>query len=276
MSGYCVKALLFLSVILSIGCGGNDRTQSVNLPPGDAPVTGTPPASNVPDPRIRKMTVHSTITGIEYPVHIYLPEDYETSDKNYPVIYATDGQWIFSGFVAALNKKSAHAILVAIEQGPDDRRSVDYLLPGARQYYNFLITELLPAIERDYRADPAQRTLSGTSYGGVLVGAVLLLDDVVAPHFKNYLCFDASFYVHPQATAELQAERFNASHEMNATLVLTSATAIGNDVHVTGFQRELEKKNYTGLVIHRKKYAVHHNNVAGPSFADALDLIFPE
>lgn len=269
-----VKSWLFFGLLCLplFGCGSNGASRNAD-PVIAGPAPTSPPAAT--DPRIKQTSIVSTVTGVTYPVSIYLPEGYATSNKSYPVIYATDGQWIFNGFSAALDGKSLEAILVAIEQGPNDRRSVDYLLPGARQYFLFLTTELLPFIERDYRVESTQRTLSGTSYGGVLVAAVLLLDDVVQPHFKNYLSFDASFYAHPQATAELLAERFNASHELHATLMLTSATTIGNDVHVTQFQQALEAKSFNGLKIHRKKYAVHHNDVAGPSFADALDLIFP-
>lgn len=265
--------LLGLLGFVLLGCGSSETSRSVD-PVITEPAPNSLQIPEIADPRIKQTNIVSAVTGITYPVHIYLPEDYASSNESYPVIYATDGQWIFNGFAAALDDKSLDVILVAIEQGPNDRRSVDYLLPGARQYFLFLTTELLPTIERDYRVDTMQRTLSGTSYGGILVAAVLLLDDVVQPHFKNYLSFDASFYVHPQATAELQAERFYASHELPATLVLTSATTIGNDVHVTNFQQVLEAKNFAGLNIYRKKYPVHHNNVAGPSFADALDLIF--
>ena len=277
MTKHVFKSLLVIWLVLMLpGCGSSGGSSTVDLPPGEPPALTQPQLPDVPNPRIKQMNIISGITGITYPLRIYLPEDYESSEQHYPVIYATDGQWIFNGFASTLDEKSVSAILVAIEQGPGDRRSIDYLLPGARQYYRFLVTELLPTIEREYRIDPSQRTLSGASYGGVLVGAVLLLDDVVEPHFQNYLSFDASFYVHPQATADLQTERFNASSELHAILVLTSATSIGNDIHVTNFQRVLEARNYTGLAIHRQKYPVHHNDVAGPSFEYALDLIFSE
>lgn len=274
LSGLLRGLFGLLGVVLLLGCGSNATSRSVD-PVISGSASSAPQIPGTTNPRIEQTNIVSAVTGITYPVHIYLPEDYASSNKSYPVIYATDGQWIFNGFAAALDDKSLDVILVAIEQGPNDRRSVDYLLPGARQYFLFLTTELLPTIERDYRVDTTQRTLSGTSYGGILVAAVLLLDDVVQPHFRNYLSFDASFYVHPHATADLQTERYNASHELPATLVLTSATKIGNDAHVTSFQRKLEARNFNGLKIYRKKYAVHHNNVAEPSFADALDLIFP-
>ena len=44
----------------------------------------------------------SSITGISYPYHVYLPKGYDESNKNYPVIYATDGQWEFKRFAHAI------------------------------------------------------------------------------------------------------------------------------------------------------------------------------
>src|SRR5690606_17816676 len=195
----------FLGLAL-FGCGSNETSRTAD-PVITEPAANSPQPPTTENPRIKNTSIVSAVTGVTYPVHIYLPEDYASSNKSYPVIYATDGQWIFNGFASALDDKSLYVILVAVEQGPNDRRSVDYILPDARQYFLFLTAELLPTIERDYRVDTTQRTLSGTSYGGILVAAVLLLDDVVQPHFRNYLSFDASFYVHPHATADLQTER---------------------------------------------------------------------
>lgn len=268
MSGLNTYSILLMAVLALSGCG------STGSPKSSENVEQPAPAS-VPNPRIEQTQILSAITGISYPVRIYLPADYSTSNKHYPVIYATDGQWVFKGFSEKLDEKAVSAILVAVEQGPNNRRNTDYLWPGAQDYYQFLIAELLPYIERQYRVDAGNRTLSGTSYGGVLVGLVLLMDDPVSPYFKNYLSFDASFYEHPQATEDLYLARFNASQKLHARLVLTSATSIGNDQYVTAFQRALEAANFEGLFIYRKKYAVHHNNVASPSFEDALDIIFP-
>lgn len=269
-----VHGFLFIGLMMLLGCGSADKSRTVETPAVNVPVTAPPQTPAVSNPRVKQTTITSAITGITYPLRIYLPADYDSSATHYPVIYATDGQWVFNGFSKLLDEKPVSAILVAIEQGPDNRRNLDYLWPGAQHYYQFLITELLPTIEREYRVDASQRTLSGTSYGGVLVGLVLLMDDIAAPHFKNYLSFDASFYEHPQATEDLYLARFNASQEMHAKLVLTSATTIGNDHYVTAFQQALERADFAGLIIHRTKYAVHHNNVADPSFADALDFIF--
>ncbi|MDN4502048.1 alpha/beta hydrolase-fold protein [Alteromonadaceae bacterium BrNp21-10] len=222
---------------------------------------------------VKHQVFQSAITHIDYPLHIYLPPHYQNNNEPTAIIYATDGQWIFNGFAQAIEKKGLNIILIAIEQGPNDRRATDYLLPGARDYYQFLISELIPEIESQYAIDAQRRTLSGTSYGGLFVGLALLLEDGEDPYFKNYLSFDGSFYVSPTLTNQLLTERREASLNMHANLVLTSATRYGNDSAVSEFQKLLEAQQFTDLTIHRRAYAVVHEAVADPSFNDALDII---
>lgn len=256
---------------LLIGCPDSKKQTLVSPinPPPEEPEDLTDPA------RERHFSITSTITGIEYPLHIYLPADYETSGESYPVIYATDGQWIFRGFSQIIDHENKSLILVAIEQGPNDRRAIDYRLPGLHTYFDFLTAELLPQIENDFRIDGSNRTLLGTSYGGILAGLAPLIDDIENPWFKNYLSFDPSFWVNQNGTMSLEQERYNASNNLNATLLLTSATGTqGNDYYVSWYMDLLQQRNYNGLRILRYSYSVHHNDVANPSFATALNLLF--
>lgn len=220
-------------------------------------------------------SISSEITQIEYPVHVFLPSGYSESTRDYPVIYATDGQWISGGFSQAVDARQKDLILVTIEQGPGNRRATDFLLPGVHDYFRFLEEEFLPAVESIYRVDTSERTLCGTSYGGLLVGLVFILDDIEAPTFKNYLSFDASFWSNASAMYALESERYAANPVKNATLYLTSATGRQNNHHwVNVFQNRIESREYEGLRIIRKSYPVEHNDVAQPSFEEALDLLF--
>ncbi len=217
----------------------------------------------------------SKVTTIEYPIHVYVPEGYEDSKRRYPVIYATDGQWISKGFSSAIREKGKEVILVTIEQGPGDRRAIDYRLPGAIDYFRVLTEELLPTVESVYRIDPKERSICGTSYGGLLVGLILFMDDVEKPLFKNYLSFDGSFYEHRTATNALEKARYEASDTLAVTFYMTSATRYPNNNNVvTQFKKKLESRGYKGLNIIRKSYPVVHNDVAQPSFNEALDELF--
>ena len=93
----------------------------------------TPPAArclgaclSVPRLGAAGLTFTSKITGIEYPYHVYLPVGYAASTERYPLLVATDGQWSFPAFARMLDQRRKPMILVSIEQGPGDRRAIDY------------------------------------------------------------------------------------------------------------------------------------------------------
>lgn len=219
---------------------------------------------------VRETLVTSAITGVEYPVHIYLPPGYDESDTSYPIIYALDGQTLFPGLPYLLEDEGVEAILVAIAEGPEDRRRTDYLLPGARQYFQFLLHELIPFAESGLRVDDSQRSLAGTSFGGVFTGLALLMDDVAAPVFHNFLAFDASFYQHPEETEMLEQSRYLASGELNANLFLSSALPEGNDEFVSLFESSLAEREFSGLTIVRDRFQTTHGKITEPSFRAAI------
>lgn len=220
-------------------------------------------------------TYLSETTGTEYPYRVYVPPGYHLGSKSYPVIYATDGQWLFDEFREAIVEQGKEVILVGIDEGPEERRLVDYTSPGSTDYYQFLITEFLPFFESHGRVDPGERTICGTSVGGLFVGLVLLMDDVEAPSFKNYLSFDGSFWWDRSFLDQLEQTRFEASSSLNATLFLSSALgASNNDGVVSQFESQLAARNFSGLTIIRRSYDVDHGDVAGPSFREALELLF--
>ncbi len=219
-------------------------------------------------------TISSSRTGGTYPIHVYLPEGYESSDKNYPVLYTTDGDYFFSKYARQFFLRQIQAIVVAVGNG--GTRATDYVLPGAKAYYQFLATELIPMIDAQYRTDEQERTISGHSYGGLLVGSVLLMEDPVTPLFNNYIAMDGSFFENSSQLYELEDQRFSLSNEMPGKVVLTSATGIGNHTHVTEFNNRLSKRGYSGLTIYRHSYDMNHNEVITPSINVAIEKIFQQ
>ena len=120
-------------------------------------------------------------------IWIYLPESYSTSNKKYPVIYMHDGQNLFdkkTSYVGewkvdeALDSLDAkEAIIVGIEHGGDKR--IDELTPfphekygggKANAYLNFLLEDLKPYIDSNYRSLPDYENtgIFGSSLGGLI------------------------------------------------------------------------------------------------------------
>ncbi len=146
-----------------------------------AAAAGPAPAQSVPLdhlPALRGDYFRHESASVGRPFHIYvrLPADYSAqSERNYPVVYLLDGDSLFPILAAShlfltYDEQLPEAIVVGIAYGGFDpsinRRDVDFTLPGAAAFQSFLKTELIPLVERRYRADPARRILFGQSRGG--------------------------------------------------------------------------------------------------------------
>lgn len=222
---------------------------------------------------LAKTSITSNITGITYPYRVYLPEDYYESDRLYPVIYATDGQWVFWDFSIAVDKHKIDAIVVAVEQGPVDRRDVDYQLPGSHQYLEFLKNELMPAIEAEYRASPENRTIQGGSLGAMLV-AHAMYDSVSSQAFKNFIATDGAYFLDVAGYLALEEAALPPNSTFNANLYLAGATAGGLNYYVDIYDQRLRARNITGLKIDYQVFHLRHVQMALPGFETAVLDIF--
>jgi predicted alpha/beta superfamily hydrolase len=121
----------------------------------------------------------SRIVGRAFHIYVRLPANYAAEpERIYPIVYLLDGDSLFPILAAnhlflTYDEQLPEAIVVGIAYGSFDpsinRRDVDFTLPGAAAFQAFLKTELLPSVERRYRADPARRILFGQSRGGFFI-----------------------------------------------------------------------------------------------------------
>jgi predicted alpha/beta superfamily hydrolase len=137
-------------------------------------------------PGSQVLKLSSSIVGQEYDIYVQVPGNYSDTSKTFPVLYVLDGQWDFSlvtaiygqqyydGFVPAV-------IIVGITWGGtnpnyDMLRARD-LTPtnagsplqfgGAPKFLSFIKNELIPLVESQYRVVKNDRTLIGSSLGGL-------------------------------------------------------------------------------------------------------------
>lgn len=120
----------------------------------------------------RTLKVSSQVLGETRIAHVHLPRDYNIAKQRYPVVLVLDGQVraFFDLAIAATDYDLTseqfpvgmpRQIVVAIEH---EDRGVD-LGSNADKFLQFLTTELLPRVDREYRTLPF-RTLVGHSRGG--------------------------------------------------------------------------------------------------------------
>lgn len=132
--------------------------------------------------------VESAVLGESRPYLVHLPEGYDTDTAaRYPILYVLDGASQMSHTVesAALLARIGVAppmIVVGVPSVNGDTRHRDYTPPDMRldtdaasspmgaadRFLTFLSAELIPQVEREYRAS-RPRMLAGWSRGGLFV-----------------------------------------------------------------------------------------------------------
>ena len=118
-------------------------------------------------------------------IRVYLPPSYNTSpSKRYPVVYLLDGdQWNIDNLLNNYIKSGRFEELIVVEIASTENRTSDFLpyedafvrnrqpsyTPNARKFADYIVGDLIPSIDRDYRtiANRGNRAIIGASYGGL-------------------------------------------------------------------------------------------------------------
>ena len=148
---------LFLYLLLLIAFGSNAQSKPGYLLEGEV--------------------MESTTLGKSVNYSVYLPSDYNSSQRSYPVVYLLHGYtddhtgWTQFGEIAYLlddaiaDRRITPMIVVMPDAG------VSWYInnhDGSVRYEDFFIEEFIPVVERTYRirADRRYRALAGLSMGG--------------------------------------------------------------------------------------------------------------
>ena len=165
-------------------------------------------------------------------VWLYLPPDYATSGRTYPVLYLHDGQNVFDaatsfagewGVDETLDSLRAvgdpGVIVVAVDHGGTHRMdeyqpwpSTDRRFGGGEgaKYVDFIVRTLKPFVDAHYRTRKGRvdTGIGGSSLGGIIsLYAALQYPDV----FGRVLVFSAPFFFEPRLFAMARAYRPRAS-----------------------------------------------------------------
>ena len=142
-------------------------------------------------------------------IWIYLPDNYASSSKKYPVIYMHDAQNLFNSKTSyagewnvdeTLDSINAQVIVIGIEHGDDKR--IEELTPcqhpkynggNAVAYLDFIVNTLKPIIDKKYRtkSNAKNTAMIGSSLGGM----VSFYAAITYPNiFGKIGCFSPSFW----------------------------------------------------------------------------------
>jgi enterochelin esterase-like enzyme len=126
---------------------------------------------------IEQKIISSAILGKNVNYTIYLPPDYETSERSYPVVYLLHGYtddntgWLQFGEInryadKAIAEGTIPPMIIVMPNGDSSWYINSY--DGKEKYEDFFIKEFMPTVEKTFRikAEKHYRGLAGLSMGG--------------------------------------------------------------------------------------------------------------
>jgi predicted alpha/beta superfamily hydrolase len=242
----------------------------------------------------------------ERPYLVYTPRSYDapgTVPQKYPVLYLLDGNSHFHSVTGLLQILGSgingtyvvpEMIVVAIpntdrsrdltpthaERGPDGEVSAAMKTSGGGPaFLQFVRDELIPQIERRYRA-ANYRMLVGHSLGGITaINALYTMPDV----FNAYIVIDPSLWFDDQRLLKQTKEFFSKPGLAKKTLFVGQANTIQPNAStpnlhfssIVQFNSILESYNQSGIRYAYKYYpSDNHGSVPLIAEYDALRFIF--
>ncbi len=125
------------------------------------------------------LSMKSEILKMERKFAVYLPPDYETSERYYPVLYLLHGSgddqsgWVQFGEILHIADKailegSATAMIVVMPDANTGQRGYFNSIKGDWRYEDFFFEEFMPFVEKEYRIrkEKRYRAVAGLSMGG--------------------------------------------------------------------------------------------------------------
>jgi len=240
---------------------------SACVPQTSAAPTAEPPMrtfANVTMPGTEVRQLESTTTGRSYDIAVRLPGQYaQDQEQKYPVLYVLDGQWDFKlldsihgglhydGFVPEM-------IIVGITYSGEDAdydalRAMDYTpvadayLSGsgdAPKFFAFLKEQLLPFIESNYRGEPSQRILMGSSFGGTFTLYAMFTEPTL---FSGYVAASPAVPYGHRFAFQQEADYAGSHQDLPVRLFLSVGEIEQLAYPVKEFMQVLSERNYPGL-----------------------------
>lgn len=286
---FTVWMLLCLSLS---ACAAPLPPTSLAAPPAPTPtpIAGDLPRVTLPNSQIR--TFQSVHTSRTYDLYISLPENYASdTTHHYPVLYVLDGQWDFKlldSISGGLHYDQfiPEIIIVGVTYNGDKPdyetlRAMDYTPPAkglfkgygeADKFLTCLKEEIIPLIETNYRADPTNRTLMGSSFGGLFTLYSLFTKPEL---FSGYVSSSPAVTFAGGIIFDLETE-FAARHKTLPVKLFVSVGEIEELAQpVKSFMEALNNSGYQELILETRIIeGERHAGNKPESFNRGLRFIF--
>lgn len=258
---------------------------------GAAAAPWAPQLAPVPVPLSEQFTLHSTTLGRSYAISVRLPPGYNEPRnlmRRYPLVVFNDSPYSFPLITGVAHLPMGagqleELILVGIgyAQGMGSRsRILDYTptvnpanpekTGGAQAYVEFMAHELLPTLEKRYRANPARRALAGHSYGGLFAAYVLLTRPEL---FQHYIVSSPSLWFHQNVMWKVERISAASHRDLKASVYMgigslerpPRGSRYDMVADVKTFESALRSRHYPGLDLRVKVFEGATHETVVPS-----------
>jgi len=252
------------------------------------------PASRPPNveiPGTHLLKIRSAIVGQDYDLMINLPRNYRDTTRAFPVLYLLDAQWDFPLVNAVFGEQYydgfvPEIVTVGIAWGgknPNyDSLRVRDLTPTtikqapqsgkAPRFLEFIKKELIPFVESRYRTVRDDRTLMGSSLGGLFTLYALFHETGL---FSRYVLTSPSLQWDNEIASSYEKSYAAKSSQLPVRLFM----AMGElEPGVTGFQKfvdQIKGRNYKDLDLQsRLLEGTGHSASKAEGYSRGLQAVF--
>jgi predicted alpha/beta superfamily hydrolase len=224
----------------------------------------------------------SSVLKEERKIYIYSPFGYKRSKQKYPVLYLLDGEshfFHYSGLVHFFSRRNLGSPMIIVgipnvDRGRDLSPVYVKELPNsgeADKFLDFIIDELIPFVEKNYRTQP-YRILCGYSLGGLFSIYTLLTRPNM---FNTFFAISPSLQLGNQFLLKKAENVLARQSHLKRFLYITVGNEPGYYPYIEEFKKILKAKAWKGL---KWKYEwfedEDHRSVPHLSFYKGLKTIF--
>ena len=245
---FCRKLILafgLLVTVILIGCQTSSQINDQESSEGEIRQPIHPPSW-----KAEVRTLHSDIMDQDFKVYIGLPDLYNDTERNYPVVYLIGGDFLTmqawtSAFLMAAFGEMPPVIIAGIGYGGDNISEAHdiYAMDTSMRtddHVQFIKEELIPEIEANYRAEPTDRVLLGYGDGGsVVIKAMFYETDL----FQRYILINKPLWMSAVDDEKIYAE----SHDDLPISLYLSVAGLNDTDEYSDFYDVLSNREYPNL-----------------------------
>ncbi|WP_158561221.1 alpha/beta hydrolase [Emticicia sp. C21] len=249
----------------------------------------------------KKINLYSEAIKDSFYLSVQLPKKYyEKPDLKYPTVYIVDANFYFPMLAETVKQHEIAGllppvILVGIGYksfaAMDSLRERDYLYPasipsdemkavgGGKNFNSFIVNQLIPYIDKEFRTETSNRSLMGHSFGGYF-SLYALLNQIESNQttFKNIASASPSLwynnYYLNQLTAKLQSKKTPDS----LNIYLTAGGLEDPTWNINPLKKlstDITNAHVSNLNVHQAIYTdLDHMDVAMITFSRALQEFY--